>query len=309
MKFVDDEGVSLDELERRARTGTNLPGMQRWGYIVVVPDPPDRPKPRRADWLVRSTPAGRKAQQVWRPLFAEIENRWRERFGPGRVEALRRSLQAVASQLDADLPDCLPILGYGLFSRGPNSHRPASTSREHDDASDLLLPVLLSRVLLAFVIEFEHEYEISLAIAANILRVLHEKEVLVRELPVLSGVSKEAIAVAIGFLQNKGLVLVRQDANRARIARLTPKGLQARDQYRPRLGTIEERWLDRFGKDSTRALRESLETLAGEAEGELSPLFRGLEPYPDGWRASVPKPKTLPHYPMVLHRGGFPDGS
>ena len=42
---------------------------------------------------------------------------------------------------------------------------------------------------------------------------------------------------------------------------------------------------------------------------QLSPLFRGLEPYPDGWRAKVRKPDTLPHYPMVLHRGGFPDGS
>ena len=29
----------------------------------------------------------------------------------------------------------------------------------------------------------------------------------------------------------------------------------------------------------------------------------------DGWRAAVPKPETLPHYPMLLHRGGFPDGS
>jgi hypothetical protein len=38
-------------------------------------------------------------------------------------------------------------------------------------------------------------------------------------------------------------------------------------------------------------------------------LFRGLGPYADGWRASVHKPDTLPHYPMVLHRGGFPDGS
>jgi hypothetical protein len=27
------------------------------------------------------------------------------------------------------------------------------------------------------------------------------------------------------------------------------------------------------------------------------------------WRASVPNPETLPHYPMVLHRGGYPDGS
>ena len=35
----------------------------------------------------------------------------------------------------------------------------------------------------------------------------------------------------------------------------------------------------------------------------------GLQPYPDGWRAKVRAPETLPHHPMVLHRGGFPDGS
>ena len=40
-----------------------------------------------------------------------------------------------------------------------------------------------------------------------------------------------------------------------------------------------------------------------------SPLMAGLEPYPDNWRAGTPPPRTLPHFPMVLHRGGFPDGS
>jgi hypothetical protein len=65
----------------------------------------------------------------------------------------------------------------------------------------------------------------------------------------------------------------------------------------------------RFGKDIIRTLRGLLETLVGEPTAQISPLFRGLEPYPDGWRASVRKPTALPHYPMVLHRGGFPDGS
>jgi hypothetical protein len=35
----------------------------------------------------------------------------------------------------------------------------------------------------------------------------------------------------------------------------------------------------------------------------------GLEPYPDNWRTDVRPPQMLPHFPMVLHRGGFPDGS
>jgi hypothetical protein len=44
MKFVGEEGLTVRELERLARTWTNLAGMQRWGYIVVEPDPAD-PRP------------------------------------------------------------------------------------------------------------------------------------------------------------------------------------------------------------------------------------------------------------------------
>jgi len=44
--------------------------------------------------------------------------------------------------------------------------------------------------------------------------------------------------------------------------------------------------------------------------GELETLARtGLEPYPDNWPASIRPAGTLPWYPMVLHRGGYPDGS
>ena len=57
------------------------------------------------------------------------------------------------------------------------------------------------------------------------------------------------------------------------------------------------------------ALRQGAEALAVGAEGQPPPLFQALEPYPGNWRASVRRPGTLPHYPMVLHRGGYPDGS
>ena len=40
-----------------------------------------------------------------------------------------------------------------------------------------------------------------------------------------------------------------------------------------------------------------------------SRLSKGLGPPPGGWRAAVRAKATLPQYPMVLHRGGFPDGS
>ena len=58
MRFVGNGGITVGELARRARTGTNLAGMQRWGYITVAPDPADtRPKPPPADWASMPPPA------------------------------------------------------------------------------------------------------------------------------------------------------------------------------------------------------------------------------------------------------------
>ncbi|MBV9205249.1 MAG: hypothetical protein JO037_07560 [Actinobacteria bacterium] len=78
--------------------------------------------------------------------------------------------------------------------------------------------------------------------------------------------------------------------------------------YQDLVGAIEQRWRDRFTGRAVTALREALEPLVKTANGQL-PLFRALEPYPDNWRAPLRPPATLPHYPMVLHRGGYPDGS
>jgi DNA-binding MarR family transcriptional regulator len=299
MQFIGEDGVRVGELENLARTSTNLNGMERWGYVTVQPDPADRrPKPPRSAWLIRATPKGRKAQEVWRPLFGVIEKRWEERFGKDKIGQLRESLSSLVGEIDIDLPDCLPILGYGLFSKAPD-HKRTPTDR---DLSSVTLVTLLSRVLLAFAIEFERESDLSLAISANVLRVLNENGVRVRDLPVLTGVSKESISMAMGILQKKGVAVVGPDpaGSRAKVARLTPKGRKGQEAYQRLLGDIEERWQARFGTENIRTLQVLLERLAGESR---------LEPYPDGWRASVPKPSTLPHYPMVLHRGGFPDGS
>jgi len=166
---------------------------------------------------------------------------------------------------------------------------------------------LLSRLLLAFAIEFERESDFSLAISANIVRVLDETGVRVRDLPLLTGVSKEAIGMAMGVLRKKRVAVVEAErsGSRTKVARLTPKGREAQDAYRQLLGIIEERWQARFGEETISTLREALGRLVGEPTAQLSPLFRGLEPYPDGRRTSARKPNTLPHYPMV--RGLYND--
>ena len=68
---------------------------------------------------------------------------------------------------------------------------------------------------------------------------------------------------------------------------------------------MESRWQARFGDPAVRAARDAPEQLTGDQ----ARLAAGLEPPPGGWRAGLRRLATLPHYPMVLHRGGFPDGS
>jgi hypothetical protein len=308
LRHLPDQGLSVRELERRARTPTNLAGMERWRYIDVAPDPADkRPKPPRSAWIVRPTPGARAARAICGLLPSEIETRWQQRFG-ATADRLREALVAIDAELDPGLPECLPILKYGLFSAPPDPKLPPP---DPVDTTRRPLFALLSRILLAFAIEFETGFAPSLAICADLLRVLDEKGVRVRDLPQLSGVSKEALQMAMGIVRKSRLVVIEDNPEGGpfKVARLTAKGLEARKTYHHRLSEIEDRWLARFGREPMGRLRASLEELAGPGTADSSPLFKGLEPYPDGWRASVRKPSTLPHFPMVLHRGGYPDGS
>jgi DNA-binding MarR family transcriptional regulator len=167
---------------------------------------------------------------------------------------------------------------------------------------------LLSRVLLAFALQYEREPGPSLAISANVLRVLTADGVRTKDLPAAGGVSRPAVEMALGVMANAGLVTEGPDpaGGRFRVTRLTPRGVLARDEYRPLTADIEADWRSAFGPDRITALRAALEPLAG---GDHPSLYAGLEPYPDNWRAKVPRPAALPQYPMILHRGGFPDGS
>lgn len=306
LRHVPDAGITVAELRRAARTGTNLDGMRRWRYVSYTPDPGRGKRPRQ-DAVVALTEGGREARRVWDGLAAapdgEIEQRWRSRFGGAAVDGLRAALAGVAAEFGPRLPDCLPVLGHGMFSRLDPDAGPAA-----GDVAGLPLWALLSRALLAFAAEFEDDSGQSLAISANLLRVLTEDGVRTRDVPGLAGVSTEAVAMAMGAAAAKGLVAEGPDpaGSRFKVARLTPAGARAELAYHELAFAIEEGWRSRSGAPRVAALRAALEPLA---TGDPPPLFAGLTPYPDGWRARVPPRAVLPHYPMTLHRGGYPDGS
>ena len=288
MRLIPDGGVALHTVAANGRI-TNLDGLKRWGYIRVD----------QADKTVHATLDGGRAQEVWRPLAAEIEGRWRRRFGDAAIDELRLALSPVA---DSALPAYLPVVRYGDGMRAGHVRDAPGVEAEG-------LAALLSQPLLAFTLEYEEESTLALAMNANVVRELSTEGVPMRDLPNRSGVSKEAITAAVGFLKRNGYAVVEPES---KVVRLTKEGLAERAQHTRIAKAVEQRWRKRLGDDFDR-LAQALVT------GRQ--LALGLQPYPDGWRASrnpyrarteavlADPASALPQYPMVLHRGGYPDGS
>ena len=311
LQFIDEAGVPLSQVQGLAGL-TNLSGLRRWGYVTVAPGGPDPGAPGSgSDLVVRPTRAGRRAQEILRPLAGEIEQRWEVRFGEGQIRSLRGHLSYLVERFEIDLPPYLPVVAIHMFAGVERLSRKLPPIPGAAPGAPPDLSVLLAKVLLMFTLDFEAESSLSLPTSANALRVLDDKGVRVRDLPRLTGVSKEAVAMSVGLLKRLGCAVVEPEPNasRGKVVRLTPKGRKAQDKYLRILAETEQQWQVRYGADAISDLRESLEALVGDGTALGSPLFQGLQPYPDGWRASVRSPETLPHYPMVLHRGGYPDGS
>jgi hypothetical protein len=169
------------------------------------------------------------------------------------------------------------------------------------------LTALLSRPLCAFAYEFERHSPLSLAISANLLPALDECGIRNRDLPRRIGVSKEAIAMAMGILKKARLIEI--DSGASKTVRLTARGLAAQRDALQLLAEVENRWVNHFGEPTIQRLRGVLENLVHKQHGGSPLLLQGLKPYPGSWRASLPEVQTLPRFPMVLHRGGYPDGS
>jgi hypothetical protein len=290
LKYVVDEGIAIPDLHARARTTKDsLSGLNRWGYVRV------------ADDVVTATGWTRRGRRIWAPLAGEIERRWRERFGADVVDALRNALVAIAARIDLDLPDYLPIT-----SPTQNGKLETFAALEGKPSTDGLdLSALLARVLLAYTVDFERGSAISLPVCADTLRVTNAEPTLLRDLPRLSGVSREAQNMATGFLSRIDCAVIEPApaGGRGQAIRLTAKGLRAKAKYERLLASTERDLSDRYGKRPLSALRDALEAVVS------GPILQGLQPYPDGWRAREPPIALLPHHPMVLHRGGYPDGS
>jgi hypothetical protein len=305
LRWLPEDGMTVAELIATARTPTDFGGMQRWGYVEIEGMSRGRGKPR-PDAVVRLTRRGARAQEARDGLPAEIERRWAERFGAEAVGELRAALVALADTSDPTLPDTMPIVRHGWATRRDDEpERPPGPVV----AGDLDLHSLLARPLTGFALEFEASGKLSLAIHANLLAVLDPEPIPLRDLPDLTGIAREQLDNAVGYLERARLAEVAPTpgAKRGKEVALTASGANAKAAGARKLAGLEATWDERHGPILAR-VREALAPLVG-SDGPASSLLAGLKHPPGTWRADAKPLARLPRFPLVTHRGGFPDGS
>jgi hypothetical protein len=304
-------------LQARARMTTNLDGMRRWGYITIdgtgrvprLPGGAGRPH-AKAGSVLALTERGAAVDALWRPLPGVIEQRWHDRFGAAAIDRLRAALLAVATADAAGWPDFMPILHvHDVGIAEPEARDPASRAED----ARLSLVSLVARVVLRYTLDYDRGAGLGLALWSDLVRVLDaDRAVAVRALPAETGVSKEALAMMTGMLERTTVVLVEPvgGSGRGKQLRLSSaRGVRARAAGARRIAATVTGWERQFGADVVTELRDALGPVVGDGTRDGSPLFAGLDPAPDTWRAHVVSPRLLPWYPLVLHRGGYPDGS
>jgi hypothetical protein len=326
LQFVADGPVSVRTLAARALTdgagvAPALGCLERWGVIALQPGKRagfGSGRGIRGDWPVRLTASGETAVKIWPGLIPEIDARWSKRFGDDATR-LRRSLEAIERQIEMELPQGLPPALLKLPEFGP---------RKSAAQDGLPLPVLLSRVLLAFALDFERKSQVPISLCANAIRVLGDQPIPEAEIAKRTGCSEET--AGLGW-QHKPYIIVEADPARGRgnFVRLSEAGIRAQHEYFLYTRDVEETWKKRFGVVS-QEIRESLTTLL--KRGELSD---GLKPPPGTTRAGAQTPAlgrvdvgpaarrrrrdlvfqteafvrdpaaTLPHYPLWDMNRGF----
>jgi hypothetical protein len=295
MRFLVDGPLTVAKLATRAhappeRLKALLGCLERWGVVTLETAQADegassRGKMRtrggkrdgwgsgrgiRADWRVVPTATGEKAIKIWNPLEAEIEQRWRRRFGADAIRRLHDSLQTIVGQFEVELPHGLPA---GLLVPEEHDFPP----RASKTTEGLSLAALLSQALFAFAIEFDREAGVSLALCANAIRVLSHVPVAEAEIPRLTGSSPETSG--IGW-QLRPYVVVEADpeASRGKVVRLSFQGRGAQGWYFFYTKLIEERWRDRFGKRPVMNLRKLIKQILETELSDRLLISEGLVP-------------------------------
>ncbi len=291
IEFIPDDGWAIADAAPWAAV-TNLAGFQRWGYVEVQTVDGDAVGATDPRAVVRLSRGGRHARKVWRGLAEEVESRWCDRFGTADIAELKAALTA---------EPCLPALPVVSMADGLRS--PPTIPNV---VLDHRLPARLSAALLQPTMDFERDSPLSMVSVVDILPFLDADGIGVATLADRSGVSREAIDSYAGFLE-RGLLATRRPNphGRGQLLALTERGEQQRRNAGERLQPVRipaaDDLLGRRAADGTFLLAAGLEPPDGG--------WRTRSPYLKRSKAFVADPESIPAQPVILHRGGFPDGS
>jgi hypothetical protein len=289
LSLVPEEGISVSELSARAGIRKlDVGGMQRWGYV------------RLENGILRLARGGTEAARIWAPIEDRIESRWRDRFGPDVLPGLRSALGSSLADIQQVGPDYLPIVRHGLWTTVQ-----FRSDRDPSEQGDSLSAVLC-RALTVITVAFERTSPVSIALAANALRVLDSAGTPVRDVSRRAGIAREITDVSIGYLERQGFVTIATEGGR-KIATPTGAGRAVQKLADERLAELDRRF---------EPARAPLEAILSNTDA----MVDTLTPHPQAWRAQNPyaaqtermlaDPRAaLPHFPIVTHRGGYPDGS
>lgn len=279
-------------------------GLRRWRYVTVQPA---HSSGKRRDALVQLTAAGQRCARLWQPLPAAIEGRWRARFGESVVDELRQQLAAAVAHFGGGRLWCLPIISSRREMFSPT----APGTEAGDSPNKRPLVALLSQTLLAFTLAFEQGASLPLPIVADALRALDPTGVPLRDLPTQAGISAAATAQSLTLLQRRGLaeVVPAAGSRQGRQVRLTAEGVAARRTGQRRIASVERNWQQQLGATVLAALHDALDAVIGSGDPATAPLATALAAPAGIWRSALPMPKTLPHHPIPLDRGGWLDGA
>ena len=88
LRFIHDDGITVDELRSRAGAACNIGGLERWGWISVGDvggrrrDGYGSHRGVRGNSILRPTRASRLRLSAVAPHVGAVEDRWRARLGP-----------------------------------------------------------------------------------------------------------------------------------------------------------------------------------------------------------------------------------
>jgi DNA-binding MarR family transcriptional regulator len=155
------------------------------------------------------------------------------------------------------------------------------------DPSRVTLPALMDLAVDAMYADFRKLLEETLYTDIRpthgcVFRFVHDDGIRLTELAARAGLTKQSVGEIVDDLTGLGYIERFPDPTdkRAKLIRLTPKGLDAQRIGLSSFARLEEDWADTFGADRITALRSLLEEIAMAKAPDAVPELLHPEPAP-----------------------------